>query len=213
MTSSASREARPYHHGALRETLLSRAAEVIGEHGIEALTLRGLARDLGVSHGAPNRHFRSREELLTTLATEAWTQALDATLERAKMVGEDPWIRLNAMGRGYLTWALSNRALFAVVSHPDVNRYADEALRESVAAFQAVISDAVADTQRTGRHPEIDPAILTLYTNAVPFGAAMLLANPFLTDKTNETNLDELVADIIELVVPVFERLPGPNLA
>ncbi len=208
MPANAFREERPYHHGALREMLLSRAAEVIGEHGIEALTLRGLARDLGVSHGAPNRHFRSREDLLTTLATAAWTQARDATLERAKLVGEDPWLRLNAMGRGYLTWAISNPALFAVVSHPDVNRYADDPLRDSVAAFQAVISNAVADTQKAGRYPGIDPVILTLYTNAVPFGAAMLLANPFLTAKTDETNLEELVAQVIELVVPVRDRLP-----
>ena len=45
---------RSYHHGDLRQALLDRAAEVIQSRGIEALTLRGLARDLKVSHGAPN---------------------------------------------------------------------------------------------------------------------------------------------------------------
>ena len=60
--------------------MLARAAEVVAEQGLEALTLRGLARDLGVSHGAPNRHFRTREDLLAALAEEAATQACEATL-------------------------------------------------------------------------------------------------------------------------------------
>ncbi|MGB0693864.1 MAG: TetR/AcrR family transcriptional regulator, partial [Pseudomonadales bacterium] len=53
----SSTTAKPYHHGNLRAEIVQRAVEVIDSEGIEALTLRGVARDLGVSHGAPNRHF------------------------------------------------------------------------------------------------------------------------------------------------------------
>ena len=196
-----------YHHGALRESLLARAAEVIEERGIEALTLRGLARDLGVSHGAPNRHFRSREDLLATLAATAWEQARDATLARAEAVGDDPWVRLNAMGRGYLKWAIENRALFAVITHPDVNRFADDVLRESMQRFQTIVRDAVLATQATGRHPEVDPGVLTLYTNAVPFGAAMLFNHSVFASEVAGKDIDKLVADLVELVVPIAGRL------
>ena len=63
---TAATETRSYHHGNLAASILERAAEIIDEEGIEALTLRGIARDLGVSHGAPNRHFKNKACLLYT---------------------------------------------------------------------------------------------------------------------------------------------------
>ena len=49
-----------YHHGNLREALLERAAELSAESGVEALSLRGLARERGVSPAAPSAHFADR---------------------------------------------------------------------------------------------------------------------------------------------------------
>ena len=56
-----------YHHGDLRAALIARAAEVVVADGVGALSLRELARDLGVSHGAPSRHFPDKQALL-----DAW---------------------------------------------------------------------------------------------------------------------------------------------
>jgi len=203
---SAARQANSYHHGALREALLQRAAEVIESDGIEALTLRGLARDLGVSHAAPNRHFRNKEELLASLATTAYQQMCAATLGAAELVEDDPWVRLNAMGRGYLKWALQNRVLFMTVLHPDLSRFVDEQLSEEIATFQATVRDACDAAQAAGRHANVDPSILALYTNAVPFGAATLLTDPMFSAVVEERDIDDLVAAVIELVVPIKNR-------
>ena len=109
-------EAKQYHHGNLAQDILIRAAEVFADEGIEALSLRGVARDLGVSHGAPNRHFRNKAALLSALATEGWRQIQEATLGAADATGsDDPHVRLNAMGRGFLSWAIDNRALFKTI--------------------------------------------------------------------------------------------------
>ena len=124
-----------YHHGDLRQALIDRAAEVIDAEGIEALTLRGLARDLGVSHGAPNRHFRSKADLLAALAAAGYAALKAATLSAADSVGDDPLIRLNAMGRGFLNWAFDNPASFRAITHPDVERYADDGLLAVMADF------------------------------------------------------------------------------
>ena len=132
-----------YHHGNLAQALLTRAAEVIDEHGIEALTLRGLARDLDVSHGAPNRHFKNKAALLSALATEGWLKIRDATLEAANQTGSNnAHIRLNAMGRGYLRWALNNRALYRTIYHPDVSRYASAELLDAIDQFGKTVQDA-----------------------------------------------------------------------
>src|SRR5436853_260736 len=61
-----------YHHGNLRRELLDRAAHVIAEQGVEALSLRALALELGVSHAAPARHFKDKAGLLRVLAKEGF---------------------------------------------------------------------------------------------------------------------------------------------
>jgi len=196
---------RTYHHGDLRQALLDRAAEVIQTRGIEALSLRGLARDLNVSHGAPNRHFRSKADLLTAIATEGYTQLIEATLSAADNGDSDPWIRLNAMGQGFLHWALENPARFNTTMHPDLALYESTELKNAMEEFRLTIKEAVAATQSSGRHPEEDLEILNLFTISVPMGAAMLLAQ---RNESNDLgNRDKLVADLIELVVPIKDRL------
>jgi len=197
-----------YHHGDLYNALLARAAEVIEEHGIEALTLRGLARDLGVSHGAPNRHFKTRAHLLSALAEHGYGGLTHATLSAAEEVGDDPWIRLNAMGRGFLRWVFDNRASFRAICHPDVSRYADDALRAAIRRFRETIREAVAAAQRAGRHPDARLDILTLYTKAVPFGAAMMLFDGLFEEhRRNPAEREALIEELIELVVPIRDRV------
>ena len=205
---AAGNKARPYHHGDLRDAILTRAAEIIGERGIEALSLRAIARDLGVSHGAPNRHFRSKAELLAALATEAWQAARTATLAAAeKHSSENPHVRLNALGRGFLRWAMNNPALFTALLHPDVNRYADDSLRIAQLEFEQIIHEVVVETQADGRYSGTDSNVLTLYTNAVPYGIAALLRTPLALSGSGKINQDELIAELMELVVPI--RHPG----
>ena len=196
---------KPYHHGSLAESLLLRAAEVIDEDGIEALTLRGIARDLGVSHGAPNRHFRNKTALLSALATEGWTQVFSATLSEADRTGSNnAHVRLNAMGRGYLRWALNHRALFRTIFHPEVNRQATPELKAAIDQFSRTIREAVRATQLEGRHPEVPLSVLAIFTNAVPTGAAVLLMDAVVdTDIDPSLDQEALIEQVINLVVPL----------
>src|ERR1051325_968211 len=59
-----------YHHGALREGILDASVGVIARDGISALSLRAVAKDLGVSHTAFRRHFGSREGVLNALRVD-----------------------------------------------------------------------------------------------------------------------------------------------
>jgi AcrR family transcriptional regulator len=195
-----------YHHGDLRQALIDRAAAVIDEEGIEALTLRGLARDLGVSHGAPNRHFKSKADLLAALAAEGYAALRSATLSAAESVSDDAWVRLNAMGRGFLHWAIDNPASFRAITHPDVERYADDGLLAAMADFEATVREAIVATQAAGRHPEAELRVLEVFTNAVPFGAAMLLAQPGFSKSMGNKDQDSFVADLVELVCPIAGR-------
>jgi AcrR family transcriptional regulator len=67
-----------YHHGDLRRAVLDRAVQVIASEGTDALSLRALAADLGVSHTAPRHHFASRQGLLTAVAVEGSSRSTTA---------------------------------------------------------------------------------------------------------------------------------------
>ncbi|MEZ4463959.1 MAG: TetR/AcrR family transcriptional regulator [bacterium] len=63
---------RSYHHGDLRRALLDAAVDRIASEGVDALSLRALARDVGVTHAAPYRHFASKGHLLAAVAEEGF---------------------------------------------------------------------------------------------------------------------------------------------
>lgn len=71
-------EEKTYHHGDLKRALLDAAFKVLDREGVEALTIRRLARDVGVAHSAPANHFASRKALLTGLANECFQSLFDA---------------------------------------------------------------------------------------------------------------------------------------
>ena len=61
---------RPYHHGNLRAALLESAERTLSQSGASELSLRELARQVGVSHAAPRRHFADKQALLDALAED-----------------------------------------------------------------------------------------------------------------------------------------------
>ena len=200
---------KSYHHGNLSSAILERAAAIIDEQGIEALSLRGIAKDLGVSHSAPNRHFKNKAALLSALATDGWLKACAATLDAAEDAeSENAHVRLNAMGRGYLRWALDNRALFRAIYHPDVSRQASPELLEAIKQFSETVKQAIEATQAEGRHANVPLSALTIFTNAVPTGAALLLLDSLVGEAMNEDmDQDELIEHVINLVVSLPEPL------
>src|ERR1700732_2252376 len=98
-TSSATLTAgseRPYHHGNLRTALLVAAERTVRERGAQNLSLRELAREVGVSHGAPRRHFPDRQALLDALADAGFARLGADLRSAADGAGEDFQARLRA---------------------------------------------------------------------------------------------------------------------
>jgi AcrR family transcriptional regulator len=90
----------------LKEACVRAAHEVIAEHGVEQLSLRDVARRLGVSHQAPYKHYPSRDHLLAEVIRrcfENFARDLDARVRH-----DDPEADLDSMGRQYLAYAASH---------------------------------------------------------------------------------------------------------
>ena len=105
----------PYHHGDLRSALLTAAEAELAERGIEAFSLRSVAKRAGVSHAAPAHHFGDVKGLLTALAAEGFRRFLTAQSAREAVAAPDPASQLVAAGLGYIDFAMQRPALFRLL--------------------------------------------------------------------------------------------------
>jgi len=132
----ASRSRRgTYHHGNLRVALVSAGLELLEGEGVEALTLRAVARRAGVSHAAPYNHFADRQALLAAVATKGFEQ-LGASIAAAAAGLVAPRERLRALARGYLSFPASHPELYRLMFGNEIRHRA--AHPELVAADHAI---------------------------------------------------------------------------
>lgn len=102
-----------YHHGNLRAEMLRHAEELIAEEGPSALSLREVARRVGVSHAAATHHFGDKAGLLTALAIEGLS-GLTAALTDARGRG------FLEVGVAYVRFAVDRPGAFAVMFDQDL---------------------------------------------------------------------------------------------
>lgn len=133
-----------YHHGDLRAALLREAEAELAEKGVEAFSLRGVAKRAGVSHAAPAHHFGDTGGLLTALAVSGFERFLAA--QRARMESEtEPRGRFVATGLGYLDFALASPALFRLMFASSRLDWSDPALCAAAeAAFDLLGANVLA---------------------------------------------------------------------
>ncbi len=125
-----------YHHGDLHEALLEAAEKQLEEEGPAGLSLRKLGRVLGVTPGAPYRHFEDKDALLAALATVGFRRLRETMIGRQDQCvdGEE---RLRRAGIGYLTFASKHPELFRLMFGWNPAREVPELREAGDAAFEA----------------------------------------------------------------------------
>jgi AcrR family transcriptional regulator len=141
---------RRYHHGALRAALLAQAEEALRVSGVDGLSLRELARAVGVSHGAPRRHFEDKAALLEALVADGFDRLGDALANAAKPDGRDFVTTLNDLAVAYVRFATDNPALVDLMSTSRYLANASDELRHARDAGFAPVARLVETGQATG---------------------------------------------------------------
>ncbi len=128
---------KAYHHGELRESLLQAAETLLEEAGPAGLSLRKVGRQLGVTPGAPYRHFEDKDALLAALATEGFRKLRAAMLANQEGApgGQE---RLRRAGVGYLEFASAHPELFRLMFGWMPARDVPELCEAGDAAFAAL---------------------------------------------------------------------------
>lgn len=105
---------RAYHHGDLRSALVAAGLMALKTTAVADLSLRQLARDVGVSATAVYRHFPDKQALLTALAIEGIAQ-LGRFQQAAAQKAASDVATFPATGQAYVRFALANPALFRLI--------------------------------------------------------------------------------------------------
>jgi AcrR family transcriptional regulator len=105
---------KPYHHGDLRAALIAEGMRLVAERDVDELSLREVARGVGVSATSVYRHFPDKEALLTALAHEGLAR-LGAAQRAASEAAGGGTAGFSATGRAYVRFALANPALFRLI--------------------------------------------------------------------------------------------------
>jgi AcrR family transcriptional regulator len=181
---------RPYHHGNLRTVLLEQAERTVRERGAQNLSLRELARDVGVSHGAPRRHFSDRQALLDALAQAGFNRLGDELRTAFAGAGDEFPSRLLATAVAYVRFATRDAALlelmFAGKHRPD-----SEAVGAAADRAFSVMLELIEQGQADGALEAGEPDGVGLVLFATIQGIAALVNGGMVPPD----RLDELVAD------------------
>lgn len=164
-----------YHHGDLPRALIAAASSIISESGIEALSVRDVARRVGVSPGAPFRHFPTRDALLAAVAEQAMERLTLAVQAGQLASDDDPLEQVRLIGCAYIGWVTENPTHFAVISQrnlvplEDAARSRNDAIRDRMLAL---LKMAHSNGQM---RKAADPQTVLLSSRALVYGLSRML--------------------------------------
>ncbi len=189
--------ARPYHHGNLREALLRTGEHALEAGGAQNLSLRELAREVGVSHAAPRRHFPDKQALLDALALSGWERLGAALAGAVANAGDGFDARMRGLAGTYVDFATNHPALIELMF---ATKHADGASPELTQAGERAFAPAltaVADGQAAGAVVPGDPHRVAIVAFAALQGLVALANNGMLDGTPLTETLDEVIERLV----------------
>jgi AcrR family transcriptional regulator len=186
-----------YHHGDLEKALLTAARMLLEKQGLDALSLRAVARAAGVSPAAPYHHFADKDALLAAISAQGFRElahAMEQRMEKERL----PSLRFRATGLGYIAFAVANPALFRLMFGGTRHRFStDPVLAMAGLEARRVFETAVSDAVRASGHDtgEIPMTLLTAWS--LTHGLAELVLTAEVMPQTYGATTAEELAEIM----------------
>jgi AcrR family transcriptional regulator len=187
---------RPYHHGNLRTALLAQAERTVRERGVSELSLRELAREVGVSHAAPRRHFPDRQALLDALAVAGFDRLGTELRAAVESAGESFQDRLQATAGAYIQFAVEDAELLDLMFTGKHRESADMLVEAADRAF-AVLFELISQGQAEGALEPGDPKRVGLVLFATVQGLAALVTSSMVAADQLDWLLPEAIAHFL----------------
>jgi AcrR family transcriptional regulator len=157
-------ERETYHHGALREKLLTASLELVREVGVRGFALREVSRRSGVSHSAAYRHFRNKAELFAVITEKAFDRLREA-MEKAIVGSDSPSDRLQRAGVAYVEFCQRDPESFAVMFSTEPREKLPPATREASKRCFSLLLSLVRDCLSGRSRPDAEAVALAAWAH------------------------------------------------
>ncbi len=162
-----------YHHGDLRAALVETGLRLLAERTADDVSLREMAREVGVSATAVYRHFPDKGALMSALAQEGLVRLAAVPRQAAETAGGGA-AGFVATGRAYVRFALANPALFRLIfSSPAPTDLLQRDVKDSNDAITFLKANAEAQLGAGAGKEAVQVSALQAWSQA--HGLAMLM--------------------------------------
>ncbi|WJG08187.1 TetR/AcrR family transcriptional regulator [Aliiglaciecola sp. LCG003] len=193
-----------YHHGDLRASLLDAATAMLGEDGVDGLSLRKLADRVGVSRTAPYHHFKDKNQLLCAIAEQGFIHWQREAKEIFEQPDLSPKQKYRQFVHGYIHYAADNPELYDLMFGRTIwkQNSATESLKAvAFPSFQHQVTMTQTWQQQGIMSAEADTLRLAQVTWGTLHGIARLLIDGIYADASH---IDEMCDTAVEL----FSKTP-----
>jgi AcrR family transcriptional regulator len=106
---------KKYHHGDVKNALIEAGIDIITHEGVESLNMRHVAKKIGVSHTAPYRHFKNKEELMVAIAVHCFTRLGEEVDGAIMKYPKNHRSQLAAAGKAYIRFVVRNPVYYRII--------------------------------------------------------------------------------------------------
>lgn len=175
---------RSYHHGDLRRALIDTALNMLAADQNWAFTLREVARRIGVSHAAPYKHFRDREELLRELARIGFVRLGESMTDAMSLDLSSTRAQFMAAAQACIGFACQNAGLYRLMFSSDADKTIDPPLHDAAMSTFGILLGLLERGQRDGSFRPVAARALAAASWAHVHGLAMLTISHQLLEET-----------------------------
>ncbi len=200
---------KSYHHGDLKTSMIVVARKMLEEKGPEAISFRGIAREVGVSQTAPYNHFDGKDHLLSLVAAEGFRELYTSQLNACADT-KSPEECVRALARDYVHYSCANPQLYRLMfgagvvawhQYPEVKEVAQQSYGPIVQALAQFL-----DLSDESKEQRLRLVSATFWSTC--HGMSMLIIDGMLTpDKVLAESKEQLVEMITQLMTDQLKGL------
>jgi len=191
-------ESPTYHHGNLREQILQTAFDQLDTEGVDAVGIRKIARVLDVAHSAPANHFKTKQALLMSLATESFRHLVSIIEKQTPNDSDDLKAAIHSFSNAILEFGLSYPNRYKLLWRRE---YKGEQTDELTLAMDSIYAQLTSILSEHAKNKAIDVESQAIALWSLVHGYVLLRLDGNLTEGYDDVTGLSRQAAIIDVLI------------